>query len=165
DYYSMSALGYLNHPPYWVHPADQHSPNGVTLLIKNSGPVDFEYVPIPQKWNGKEFCAVERGIPADDSTGISSLPVVSVPWAWQGTFQVRTLYEFRDGMRTELPRLPPGWRADSESDLQREMLFVLDGNLRVGDKELAEWGYCSGRGSQLAQASTEVGATVIRWRR
>lgn len=165
DHYSMRALGYLNHPPYWVHPADQHSESGVTLLIKNSRRVEFEYGPIPQPWNGREYCHVERGSLEDDPNGVTSLSVDAVPWRSEDGVRVKPLYQFRDGMHTELLRLPPKWRGAAEPDLRREMLFVIDGTLRIGETELAEWGYCSGAGSQLANASTDTGATVIRWHR
>ncbi|HEY8452725.1 MAG TPA: hypothetical protein VIL54_11090 [Natronosporangium sp.] len=165
DNYCVRALGYLNHPPYWVHPADQHSESGATLLIKNSRRVDFEFGPIPQPWNGREYCQVERGSLEDDPNGITSLNLDGVPWRCENGIRVKELYHYRDGLRTELLRLPPNWRGEARPGLNREMLFVLSGALRVGDKELTEWGYCSGTGSQLATASTDTGATIIRWYR
>jgi hypothetical protein len=31
-WYDWNALSYLNHPPTWVHPADQHAPDGARLV-------------------------------------------------------------------------------------------------------------------------------------
>lgn len=54
ELYDFSATTYLNHPPNWLHPARQRSRDGVMLLVRNSHPVDFEFCPIADDWDGAE---------------------------------------------------------------------------------------------------------------
>lgn len=157
DYYSMTAPAYLNHPPGWVHPADQHSPSGVTLLLKNSAPVEFAYENIPADWDGVEW--VTTGSAGDAAAqGVTCRQLSAGP---VDEAHVDVLYEWPDGMRTEWWQVPASWRPESSPE-RFEMIFVFDGSVKLGDQILHANAYGSGRGL-TAQASSASGATLIRW--
>lgn len=157
DFYTLPTLGYLNHPPFWVHPADQYSDIGATLLIRNSGPCDFVYEDIPAGWDGREYVMPGRGTATGVTTRQLSLP------AADGQAKSETLYRWDDGLVTEFRAVAPGW-SSTDASASVEMIFVLDGDVSVGDRRLGRWGYSSHRGPGHAMRS-ESGARFIRWAR
>jgi hypothetical protein len=73
--YDFSARTYLNHPPYWLHPARQRSPSGALLLVRNSHPVDFGFCDIPHGWDGVEAYLEEEGVRPSPSEAVTRQPL------------------------------------------------------------------------------------------
>ncbi|MFN8534373.1 MAG: hypothetical protein U0556_12610 [Dehalococcoidia bacterium] len=59
----VDPIAYLNHPPYWLHPAEQrfHRIQEMPMLIRPSRPLDTTYLPIPDVWDGFEYSAWPEG--------------------------------------------------------------------------------------------------------
>jgi hypothetical protein len=177
-WYAFRALAYLNHPPYWLHPADQYSDTGVVLLMKYSGEVDFYFLDIPEDWDGVEYYA--PGMPESPSLGHTCMDLDLMPWEpvldSQGPpsgVQVRHLWEdVERGWTTWMIDLPPGWHSSGPRNQVPggDELFLLDGSLRVdweGEPvDLDGQGYyCAPDsftwGGDVAMSAT--GCTAIRW--
>lgn len=177
SWYVLPEMGYLNHPPRWVHPADQHSIEGCLLLIKNSSPCDFVFRDIPAQWDGVEY--LDDGAPRaprpDEAAGVSTVALDGIPWSPASTatgtplgFDGRPVYQHPDGRTTWMARLPAGWSPPSGADRgAAESLFVVDGSVTVAGEPLDRHGYASGdRGQLLApDTHTDHGATVVCWSR
>jgi hypothetical protein len=69
--YRFDAPAYLNHPPFWLHPARQRSVGGVLLLVRNSHPVDFGFCEIPLTWDGREHYLEAAGLPPSPSEAVT----------------------------------------------------------------------------------------------
>ena len=138
-WYDWDALSYLNHPPTWVHPADQCVPDGARLLMKLSGPLAFEYLDIPEHWDGEEFAVdPSRAAPwvgvTRNELGVPDLGRDDAGWTELWRDSVR-------GWTTWFGVLPPGWRGSGEgySRPGGDEIFVLTGDvtLRVGGELLS----------------------------
>lgn len=174
-WYEWNALSYLNHPSTWVHPADQEAPDGATLLMKQSGPLDFVYSDIPEGWDGREYPAdPERAGPHQ---GVSSQPVDPEGGGeldasgrrWQ-----RLWHDQVSGWTTWLLTVPAGWRGGGAGWAEEggDELFVLSGGLRTrihgGLVELAEGDYvCSPQRYEHGGADEQSvqGCVAVRWTR
>lgn len=63
-----------------------------------------------------------------------------------------------------LARYPSGWRADGGALSADDELFVLDGALRIGEREYAEWSYAHlPRGFRTGAWSSPTGAVVLEF--
>lgn len=174
-WYVLPEMGYLNHPPRWVHPADQHSTEGCLLLIKNSSPCDFVFRDIPQPWDGVEY--IDDDTPRmplpGDATGVTTVGLEDLAWQPVRTrsgeetgVDGRRIYDHPDGRTTWMARVPAGWRAPAGLDAGgAEALFVVDGALEVGGEALDRHGYASSAtGLLLAPgAASDSGATLVCW--
>lgn len=177
DFYDFPVMGYLNHPPHWVHPADQSTSTGVLLLIKNSCPVDFAFDPIPAGWDGIEGTGDGSG-PLDPTTGgVTMLAVDDVPWQPAPTpdgaesgVQVKHLWQDgAQGWSTWLMQVPPGWRNPlaERTGTGGDELFLLSGDLthpRHG-RLTAQAYYCDPESAAVGGESSETGCVAIRWTR
>ena len=179
DWYDLPSLGYLNHPPYWVHPVDQTTETGVTFLIKFSGELDFFFYDVPEAWDGREFVHPDAGEPSP-SRGLSSVHVDSVPWGTvrndDGTsmgFHAKHLWDDEAaGWVTWLARYPTGRRGQGP---QREVAgggdewFVLAGSLRItGGLTVRQGDYLCDPERAVdggASAASDDGCVAIRWTR
>lgn len=179
DWYQLPSLGYLNHPPYWVHPVDQTTETGVTFLIKLSGDLDFFFYDMPDTWDGHEFVhpdAPERS----SSRGLSSVHVESLAWGTvlsengaPAGFHARHLWDDEDsGWVTWVARYPSGWNGTGARRVVEgggDEWFVLQGSIRVDDGLTLRQGDYScdpERGVDGgAAAASDEGCVAIRWTR
>lgn len=161
NFYRLAALGYLNHPPFWVHPADQYSDMGATLLIRNSGLCDFAYEDIPAGWDGVEYVLPAKGKPST-MAGVTTRSLT--PGTADDQAVSETLYRWDDGMVTEACAVPAGW-SGFERPVGTEMIFVLAGDIGVGGRQLGRWGYSSHRSGPERSLSSNSGAVFVRWAR
>jgi hypothetical protein len=174
-WYDWDALGYLNHPSTWVHPADQCAPEGARLIMKLSGPLDFKYRDIPEDWDGQEFpMDPER---AREQRGVSSLaldPDGPSETDASGRRWQRIWHDVAGGWTTWLMTVPARWsgRGDGSSGPGGNELFVLTGDLRVrafGDLvDLRAGDYvCDPERFEDGGAAerSEAGCVAIRWTR
>ncbi len=179
DWYVLPEMGYLNHPPRWVHPADQYSEEGCLLLIKNSAPCDFVYCDIPASWNGQEYLDGRdpaQPLGADEPPGVTTLALNDLPWrslrnsAGEDTgVQARHLYHHpTTGWTTWMARIPAGWSGQQFArPAGAESVFVVEGEVDLAGRSIEKWGYGSVKGSLLTapQATSRRGATLICWTR
>ena len=180
DWYRLPMLGYCNHPPNWVHPADIRSRDAVTLLIKTSGALDFAFWDIPEEWDRREFIVHPDGTTGEDSLAVTAKLVNTMPWlpalgpdGEPTGFSVKQIWaDPRPDWVTWLVEYPPGWQA---TDLPKAVpggdeLLLLEGDLTVmWDGRLHTLDgpgyYCEPDrfpASGPAQRSTR-GARAIRW--
>lgn len=177
-WYSLKALAYLNHPPYWVHPAAQYAETDVALLIKFSGPLDFFFEDIPEAWDGVEF--VHGSAPVDATRrGASNIHVDDLGWtpaiSGQGEnlgYDVKHLWDDqRSGWSTYLQSFPAGWQGvrDAAAEDGGDEWLMLSGAVQLDDGLALRAGdyFCDPEkvydGGHAAKS--ETGATAIRWRR
>lgn len=143
ELYDFSAQTYLNHPPFWLHPARQRSSGGVLLLVRNSHPVDFGFCDIPHDWDGVESYFDGPGVTPAVSEAVTRLPL--------GTLEVGPIIEHGqtlDGVRGHLIWVDEvvGWEtwlieADAGAMVASpgsgqavgDEWFVLAGSLASGD--------------------------------
>jgi hypothetical protein len=173
-WYDTDAPTYLNHPPTWVHPADQCVPDGARLIMKLSGPLGFEYHDIPSDWDGAEFpldaaaAAPFEGVTRERvHAGIGDRREDGSSWH-------RLWHDPLHGWTTWFVTLPPRWRG-SGAPWERpggDEVFVIDGaaDLRVGDAVLpfvAGDYACDPETVRSGGASerSDSGATMLRWTR
>jgi hypothetical protein len=182
DYYRADALAYLNHPPYWNHPAEQRfDPNVETaMLIRLSKPIDTAYVPIPPNWDGREFPAASVDYPR--GPGISALQLDGLEYrpvlrngAPSGEEAAVLWTNPVDGIVTCLWRWPAGWQGSGEAlavEGGYDELYALSGDLTttyggVPARLEATSYYCSPEVFRDggASARSEGGMLAIRWLR
>lgn len=175
DWYILPEMGYLNHPPRWVHPADQHSAEGCLLLIKNSSPCDFVFREIPAKWDGVEYIDNDppRAPGPGEAPGVTTVTLEDLPWKSLSTaagaptgIEARRIYDHPDGRTTWMARLPVGWSVPDTVDRgEAEALFVVDGSIEVDGQALGLHGYVSNASGLLLAPGTrtDTGATIICW--
>jgi hypothetical protein len=173
-WYDFDAMSYLNHPPTWVHPADQCVPQGARLIMKLSGPLAFDYHDIPSDWDGTEFpldpaaAAPYRGVTA------TSLQAGSGETRSDGSRWQRLWHDPLHGWTTWFVTIPAGWRG-SGSGRERpggDEVFVIGGDvaLVVGDEvqPLVAGDYVCDpdvlRYGGMAESSRD-GALLLRWTR
>lgn len=177
-WYEFPDLGYLNHPPHWVHPADQSTNTGVLLLIKNSIPVDFEFCPIPDKWDGVEGYMDPISGQISGKDGVKMLDTKSVPWQPLHTqeglelgLEAKQLWHDRESnWRTWILRGPSGWTSPIEARESADggdEMFLLDGDLEHPSygKLSAPSYYCDPTRILFGGESTKNGFQAIRWTR
>lgn len=179
--YDFSAGTYLNHPPFWLHPARQRSATGALLLVRNSHPVDFGFCDIPHGWDGTESYLEADGVVASPSAAVTRLPLDDLatgPVAEDG----RTLPGVRAGRlwtdevlgwETWLVEAEDGARlaaGDATAGPVGDEWFVLSGGLRVADGaghvDLGPHGHVCDRDRYPAGGGdvTAVGAVrALRW--
>ena len=171
-------LGYLNHPPYWIHPADQHTSDECRMLVKINKPVDFVFKPIPETWSGYEYIdTVAEVVPP--GRGISNLFTDDLPWepvlhadGLPTGYDGKRLYDDPNtGWITWLMRVPAGWRGIGNPKVVGggDELFVVEGDLTVWREEpvglTSDWYYCDpdttydGGNENFSTA----GCVAIRW--
>lgn len=178
----FSAPGYLNHPPYWVHPSDEVTDTGLRLLVKYAGPFDINYTPFPENWDGTEFVAAAGKDRADTRlTGVVGINHEDLAWEpvlYQDLtplkYDAKVLYRNEvTGWTTWLMRIPAGWRGVGmrRSTSAGDELFVLEGDLTVSRPEsvlLTEGGYYCDPDRFIDGGSNEFsenGCIAIRWTR
>lgn len=177
SYYDFPDMGYLNHPPHWVHPADQSTPTGVLLLIKNSCPVDFAFDPIPPDWNGREGIGDGSGPLDCAANGVTMLPVNDVPWrnvktpdgADAGMQAKHLWHDENGGWSTWLMQVPAGWHnpVAGRGGTGGDELFLLSGDLthpRHGRLDAQAY-YCDPLSAVVGGESSVAGCVAIRWTR
>ncbi|MCS6802725.1 MAG: hypothetical protein RMM58_00665 [Chloroflexota bacterium] len=174
DWYDWSALGYINHPPYWVHPADQRTAVGATMLVKIDGPVDFGFEPIPPNWDGREYFAaaaptISRARPVRNVM-LNDIPWerVSLPDGRDMGFEAKHLYDDPEsGWTTWLMRAPAGWRTQGGRIREGgEEIFLLEGDLTIeGVGRLVGRSYYCDPDKTITGKWTERGCVAIRWTR
>lgn len=174
-HFRFDAPRYLNHPPHWLHPAHQCSPSGITLLVKNSRPVDFLFEPMPTPWDGEE-----RYAPGCDPSPSSPVTVADLsdlpPEPDEVDLRRRLLWVDQvTGWRTWLVALPAGYRDPRPTDARPggEEWFVLSGQLSVaglggelgdGPDLLGPEGYlCDPTTLRTGWLASPTGATAIHW--
>jgi hypothetical protein len=177
DFYRADAPAYLNHPPYWLHPAEQRFAPGAdaTMLVRLSKPIDTFYVPIPSGWNGREYFDSGRSGPP----AISVLPLDEVVFGPVFQDGVPTGEEGgaiwrndAENITTWLWRVPLGWRSDTPSwrvPGASDEVYVIRGDLTIthGGRSvtLAEGSYYCypdvlyGGGP----AHSDAGLLAVRW--
>lgn len=173
-WYDFDALSYLNHPPTWVHPADQCVPQGARLLMKLSGPLVFDYVDIPADWDGEEFALDPAA--AAPFAGVSSVrlePGHGVRRSDGSTWSA-LWHDPVDGWTSWFVSLPAGWSGEGEASDRPggDEVFVIEGavDLRIGDEvqPLVAGDYACDperfRTGGRAESSPS-GATLMRWTR
>ena len=180
--FDFSAKSYLNHPPYWLHPAHQRSGSGVLLLVKNSGPVDFGFCTIPHAWDGREHYLSANEVEPSPSEAVTNLgfddarlrPVHEHGRSRQNVTGERLWTDQVTGWSTWRLRAPAGTvltaanhAAPPPDAFVGDEWFVLDGEVSFDDDTLGPYGYrCdsttypAGGG---ATAATDV--HVLRWTR
>lgn len=177
DWYDFPELGYLNHPPTWVHPADQSTSTGVLLLIKNSSPVDFEFSPIPDGWDGAEGSTLESGGLDAETGGVTMLATNGIPWqkmsASDGTdlgVEVKHLWkDAGSGWSTWIMKAPSGWVSPIPATVREggDEIFLLEGDLihsRHGAMAAQSY-FCDSDDIEFGGESSENGFLAIRWTR
>ncbi|GIW07930.1 MAG: hypothetical protein KatS3mg060_2735 [Dehalococcoidia bacterium] len=180
DYYRATALAYLNHPPFWLHPAEQRFDPLVdtVMLIRLSKPIDTTYLPIPDGWDGREFFAKESDEPR--GVAISALQLDEVRFGpllrdgeASGDEAGVLWHNPADGVVTWLWRIPRGWRgagdpwqAAGASDelyvLAGDLTTVYDGRtvrLTAGSYYCAPDEFSDGG----REAHSEGGLLAVRW--
>jgi hypothetical protein len=180
----FAAPGYLNHPPYWVHPSDESTDTGVRLLVKYAGPFDIDYLPIPPDWDGIEFIApVGAGLVDPRLRGVTGVDLDTLPWEpvfrhgsdARPTAEAKTLYQNEvTGWTTWLMRLPSGWRGVGPPRTwpAGDELFVIAGDLTIdhgnGPVRLTAGGYYC-RPDRFVEGGerdfSESGCLAVRWTR
>jgi hypothetical protein len=173
DWYDWTALGYINHPPNWIHPADQRTNVGATMLVKIAGPVDFTFKPIPDDWDGQEY--VEGDVPAAAGMrGVTRQALDGLPWepvtlpgGRDMGFVARHIWDDPDGWVTWMMRAPAGWRTEGGHVRDGgDEIFLLEGDLTIeGVGRLAGRSYYCDPEKTVTGKSTEAGFTAIRWTR
>lgn len=175
EWYILPEMGYLNHPPRWVHPADQYSTEGCLLLIKNSSPCDFVFRDIPTEWDGVEYLDdhTPRAPGPGEAPGVTTVALEDLPWKSLSTasgaptgIEGRRVYDHPDRRTTWMARLPAGWSVPDTIDRGgAEALFVVDGSIDIDGQALGHHGYVSKASGVLFAPGTrtDTGATVICW--
>lgn len=180
DWYDIKDFGYFNHPPYWLHPAHQHAPEGVVLFIKNSSPVDFVYTDIPADWNAVEY--LMDGFPHHTrSRPVTNLEMAALPWepvldpsGGRTGMEAKHLWDDLDGgWTTWLMRVPPGWHGDGEAEAVAggDEFLVLEGDLTLDRGKPVDLGamsyFCDPDEFVYPGAGTgsNEGCLAIRWTR
>jgi hypothetical protein len=176
--YKISALGYMNHPPFWLHPTNFSAEGDLTMLMRDCHAPIVQFEDIPDNWNRVEYFA--SGSPTR-CHGVTKLQLDDLPWIDlhtatglpTGLKAKRIWDDLDDGWITWLMRAPPNWA--SPGPLNRvsggDEIYVIDGDLTLGRPErpvLGASGYvCDAH--QLADGagalSSRAGATFIRWTR
>ncbi|GIW05686.1 MAG: hypothetical protein KatS3mg060_0491 [Dehalococcoidia bacterium] len=172
EWYDWKAFGYINHPPYWVHPADQKTDVGATMLAKIDGAVDFGFEPIPPDWDGREY--IVEGTPVKSrARGVSNATLNDIPWepvflpgGRDMGFEAKHLNDDPEsGWVTWLMRAPAGWRTEGGRIREGgEEIFLLEGDLTIeGVGRLEGRGYYCDPEKTITGKSTERGCLAIRW--
>ena len=180
EWFELKAPVYFNHPEKCLHPANQFTDEGVTLLIKNSGFVDFLFADVPDGWDGTHYPFVEGADTSIDPVlpihldAHPWLPVMGSDGAPTGQ-EAKTIWRDPNrGWTTWLMRVPAGWQGSGEP---REMaggdeMFVLDGDFAIGRggesvRLDGEAYYCDpdryNAGGRLERS--EAGCVAVRWTR
>ena len=178
SWYKMREMGYLNHPPYWVHPRQQRTDVGVEMLIKCSGPVDFGFVPIPDGWDKSEYVA-SAAPSISPNAGVSCLQMDELPWQpatkRDGSatgYEAKTIYHnVETGWTPWLMRAQAGWSGtgDVKKAGEGDEMFLLDGDITiVTDDPVRLTGrsyYCNldGYVDGGAKEGSDEGCLAIRW--
>ena len=179
-WFGLQGPAYFNHPEKCLHPANHSTEHGVTLLVKNSGPVDFLYEDVPQDWDAIGYTYAD----AASSPHTPVMPIHLDDHAWQPVLdsdgrptgrEAKTIWrDIERGWTTWLMRLPAGWEGTGNLVEQRggDEMFLMDGDLVVaptGDPvHLKGRGYyCEPDRSVFAGhlERSEGGCTAIRWTR
>lgn len=177
DFYRADSPAYLNHPPYWLHPAEQRfSPDAdAKMLVRLSKPIDTFYVPIPPGWDGREYFDGGRAGPP----AVSVLPLGELTYGPVLHYGAPTGEEAgvvwrndAENITTWLWRVPAGWRSTNRSWLvtgASDEVYVLEGDLvAIHDNRRVNLAagsyYCYpdtlyGGGT----ASSETGLLAVRW--
>ncbi|MGH8965541.1 MAG: DUF4437 domain-containing protein [Actinomycetes bacterium] len=181
DWYEIRNFGYFNHPPFWLHPAHQHAPDGVDLFIKNSAPVDFLYTPIAEDWDKREYLA--EGYPHKTrSRPVTRVEMADIPWepvldpaGGRTGMEGKHLWDDLDeGWTTWLMRVPEGWSGTGPAQAMAggDEFLVLEGDLTVDrggrTAELTAMSYlCDPEQFVYPGAGTgsNEGCLAIRWTR
>ena len=171
-WYQWQALGYLMHPPYWWHPAGYTFPNGATILIRLDAPVDFTYRPIPADWDGREWIAPEAPHWCRNRA-VTAAHLDPVPWeavrdsAGQPLgLEAKHLWDdVEQGWVAWLLRAPASWQGSGQQYAGSDELYLLAGDLRVGDVRLVAGGYYFEPTVLRDDLASEEGAVAIRWTR
>ena len=173
-WYSCRALAYLNHPPYWVHPADQRTAVGATMLVRIEGPVDFGFEPIPPDWDGVEYLSAAAPV-RSRARGVSRVELDDLPWepvtlpdGQPVGIEAKHLWDDPDdGWVTWLMRAPAGWHTrGGRIRSGGEELFLLEGDLTIeGVGELSGRSYYCDPDRIVTGKATRSGCLAIRWTR
>lgn len=174
-WYGFDALSYLNHPPSWIHPADQCVPDGARLLMKLSGPLEFEYFDIPAEWDGREYAL--DPIAAAPFVGVTSARLEAEQGRRHadGSWWSRLWHDPVEGWTSWFVTVPPGWTGSGGPPTDRaggDEVFVIDGAIRLrigeevqcliaGDYACDPDRYRTGGAAE----SSEEGARLMRWTR
>ncbi|MCC6791887.1 MAG: hypothetical protein IT336_09385 [Thermomicrobiales bacterium] len=172
DWYDWRPLGYINHPPFWVHPADQKTDVGATMLVKYDGVMDFGFEPIPDGWDGQEYVAA-AATHRSPVPGVSNATVNDIPWEpvflpgdrAMGFDAKRLSDDPESGWTTWLMRAPAGWRTEGgRVRVGGEEIFLLEGDLTIdGVGSLEGRGYYCDPERTITGKSSEQGCLAIRW--
>ncbi|KAB2977613.1 hypothetical protein F8R89_00765 [Streptomyces sp. SS1-1] len=179
EWFELPSPGYLNHPPRWLHPANQYSDEGCVLLIKNSSPFDFCYTDVPQDWNGVEHLvdrdpdqpAAPGDLPAVTALAVNDLPrrpVRTRAGKDTGLTAAAVYHNPVSGWTTWTAEVPAGWTgAAFDGGTDAESAFVLDGEIDLDGRRIGKWGYGSAEHGLLTSpsAASPTGATVLCWTR
>ncbi len=178
-YYSIKALGYLNHPPFWNHATNFFATkdNGmVTMLYRGGNQPIVQFEPIPENWDGRPGFA-----PPTRSIGTRNLQVDDVPWfnlmtkagADTGLKAKRIAEDRDDGWTTWVMQAPKGWKAKGPPVAAKggDEIYVIEGDLAWGGANvglLRASGYvCDSTTIKdgAGALSSKDGALFVRWTR
>lgn len=175
DAYSVTAPGYKNHPPFWLHPTVQTAVGQLTLLVRTSIDPAVMFAELPDAWDAIEGFA--PGTPTR-CEGVTRLQLDALAWrpvervdGEPAGFEAKRIYDDADdGWVTWLMRVPAGWRGTGPRREFRggDELYVLEGDLTLDAGRLdAETYFCDpDRWVDGGEAeSSDAGCLAIRWSR
>ncbi len=177
NHYTVKALGYINHPPFWKHCTNffvEKNDGMVTMLMRSGHQPVVQLNPIPDGWDGRPTFA-----PATRSIGTRNLQLDDldyVPLRTQagedtGVRAKRVAEDRDDGWTTWVMVVPPGWSAKTAPVTAKggDEIYLIQGDLTLGGDAAAtlkESGYVcdsaqirEGKGTM----SSKGGALFVRW--
>ena len=173
DYYTIKALGYLNHPPFWKHATNFYVDKDaglLTMLSRGGEQPVVQLEKIPPDWNGQASFA-----PPTRSIGTRSLQFDDIAWTPlfaragepTGLLAKRISEDRDDGWTTWLMQAPRGWRdgAPRSAASGGDEIYVIEGDLTLpSGASLRKSGYVCDAHQLIggAMGSTN-GALFIRW--
>lgn len=180
DWYDLRAPAYFNHPEKCLHPANQFTEDGVTLLIKNSGFVDFLFEEIPDDWDPTHYPFAEDAHASTDPVlplhldEFSWKPVIGPDGSPTGQEAKTIWHDDERGWTTWLMRAPEGWKGSGEPHEKPggDEMFLLEGDYSIawnGERVRLDGRcyYCDPArfhaGGRLE--SSDAGCTAVRWTR
>ena len=172
-WYSIRALGYLNHPPFWKHVTNFYVDKDdglLTMLYRGGQQPIVQLEKIPVNWNGEPYFA-----PATRSIGTRNLQLDDMSWAplttragaETGLLSKRIAEDRDDGWTTWLMKAPPGWKARTPMQKAQggDEIYVIDGDLDLGNgAKLHKSGYvCNTREIAEGAMASTGGVLFVRW--
>ena len=172
-YYSIKALGYCNHPPFWLHATNfyvEKNDGLLTMLYRGGQQPIVQLQNIPKDWDGRPYFA-----PATRSIGTRNLQLDDLAWASlktrenvdTGLLYKRVAEDRDDGWTTWLMKAPPRWTAPKgvRQAPGGDEIYVIEGDLALkGGGLLRKSGYVCNTSEIIEGTMASVsGALFVRW--